>query len=248
MGLAVRVIPTLLHKRGQLVKGRGFNATRVVGHALQAAKIHDARHVDEMVIFDVAASCYRRSPDFQFVEALAECCYMPVTYGGGVRTIEDIRRLLSCGADKVAIGTEAAKNPSLIADAAAAFGSQAVVLCVDLEHGMVRVGKELWNVNLFDYLAKRSMAGELILQCVERDGTMEGYDLDTIAKVAKMVEVPVIASGGCKDYADMKAAIDAGASAVAAGALFQFTSCTPKGAVEYLAEQGIEVRYCEALQ
>lgn len=235
MGLAVRIIPTLLHKNGQLVKGRGFDTSRVVGAALQAARIHSARQVDELLIFDV---CGVSLPDFSFVDRLTEVCFVPVTYGGGVRGSADVRELLENGADRVSVNRLFREDPNMVAALAARYGSQAISVCLDVGSGPEARGEAV-------YAAQRAEgvgAGEIILQSIERDGTMGGYDLGLIEQVAKAVSIPVVASGGCSGYGDMKAAIDAGASAVAAGALFQFTGSTPYGAAEYLNSHGVEVR------
>lgn len=230
MSLAVRVIPSILHKNGQLIKGRGFKADRVVGSALQAARIHESRQVDELVIFDVGQP---EKPNFEFIGRLTESCFMPITYGGGVKSIKHIQQLLNFGADKVSFG-----HLELIEEAAQHFGNQAVVACMDVKYGLVDGVDPVAYAKQAEYLG----AGEIILQCVERDGVMVGYDLRLIRIVAEAVSIPVIASGGCKSYEDMHNAIKSGASGVAVGALFLFSECTPKGAVRYLSEKGVEVR------
>jgi cyclase len=231
VGLAVRIIPTLLAKGPRLVKGRRFSADRVVGHVQQAARIHQARGVDELCILDVAATPEGRGPDFAAIRKLTEECFMPLTVGGGVRSVEDVKGLLDAGADKVAIKT----NIDVGYDAAKRYGSQALVAVMD----------ELPPYHLCDDVACAWADlgyGEILLTSIEREGTMEGYDLELIHLVANVVDIPVIAHGGCSGYEDMYNAIQAGASAVAAGALFQFTDCTPRGAAEYLSSKGVEVR------
>lgn len=247
MGLAVRVIPTLLCRGEQLVKGERFQSWRSVGHALQAARIHNARGVDELILLDIAATPEGRGPNLDLVRKLADECFIPLTVGGGVRSVDDVRDLLNAGADKVAICTEAwPLFGTLIEDCAKRFGSQAIVASIDyrnddcyLECGTV------WATTTPINLAKEYAelgAGEIMLTNIEREGTQEGYDLQTIEKVAQEVSVPVIAHGGCSGYEDMLCAVRSGASAVAAGALFQFTDCTPKGASKFLHEHGIEAR------
>lgn len=245
MGLAIRVIPTVLSKHGNLVKGKAFASDRVVGNALQATRIYGARMVDEIVFLDVAATPEKRGPDFEMVERLTDRLFAPVTYGGGVRSVEDVRKLLQAGADKVCIGTGAIAVATLVHDAAQEFGSQAIVVSIDVRGGVAGRVRTLgagpgpvgWARDI-----ERIGAGEILLQSVDRDGTMDGYDLELIRSVAAAVDIPVIASGGCSGYEDMYRAIEAGASAVAAGALFQFTDCTPRGAAEYLKSKGVEVR------
>lgn len=239
MGLAVRIIPTLLAKGSRLVKGRQFSADRVVGHVQQAARIHQARGVDELCILDVEATPAGRGPDFEAVRRLTDGCFMPLTVGGGVRCVDDVKRLLDAGADKVAVKTNA---PFVLPEAAKRYGSQALVGVMD-EYSCV--DRTAYPHALYDEVAQLLEgfgAGEILLTSIDREGTMEGYDLDMIRVVAEAVDIPVIAHGGCSGYEDMYQAIQAGASAVAAGALFQFTDATPRGAAEYLASKGVEVR------
>lgn len=245
--LAHRVIPTILCRGRQQVKGVGFDSWRSVGLAAQAVRVHQERGVDEIILLDVTATKEGRGPDLELVRELSKCCFMPLTVGGGVRTIQDVDDLLRAGADKVAICTAF----EIISDCAARFGSQAIVASMDVKGEYVYchsgehriVGKEGycfrhgWPFNL--WLAG---AGEILLNNIEHDGTMAGYDLGLIGEVASKVDIPVIASGGCSGYEDMLKAIKAGASAVAAGALFQFTDATPMGAATYLHDHGIEVR------
>lgn len=246
MGLAVRIIPTLLARGSKLVKGRRFSADRVVGHVLQAARIHQSRGVDELCILDVAATPEGRGPDFDAVRRLTDGCFMPLTVGGGVRSVEDVKGLLDAGADKVAFKTAQWYMPHVFTEAVRRCGSQAIVAAVDVTcFGFVSPSRD-WgsNVSPVGYARDAQVrgAGEILLTSIDREGTMEGYDLDLIRAVSSAVSIPVIAHGGCSGYEDMYQAIQAGASAVAAGALFQFTECTPRGAAEYLAGKGVEVR------
>lgn len=228
--LAVRIIPTLLTRGRQLVKGRQFNAWRSVGVTEQAVRIHQMRGVDELILLDIGATPAGNGPDSELVSRLTERCFMPLTVGGGVKTLEDVRGLLGSGADKVAIRTEV----GLIPIASSAVGRQAIVAAVDYLDGDAVVDRCL--------KLEHMGAGEILLTSMTREGTMEGYHLDMIRAVAGSVSIPVIAHGGCRDYEDMHQAIKAGASAVAAGALFQFTDATPRGAAEYLQAKGVEVR------
>lgn len=243
MGLAVRIIPTLLTRGTKLVKGRQFQADRVVGHVTQAVRIHQARGVDELVLLDIGATPEGRGPDLGLVEELTKDCFMPLAVGGGVRTVEDVRALLRAGADQVVVGTG---GPRAISDMAGAVGSQAIVAALDVRdgHAVVRCGTRTtmqpaigWARSCADH-----GAGEILLTSIEREGMMQGYDLDLIRAVSSAVSVPVIAHGGCASYEDMRMAIEAGASAVAAGALFLFSDNTPAGAAKYLMEHGIEAR------
>lgn len=239
-----RVIPVLLRRGSSLVKGKSFDSTRSVGLALQAARIHQQRGVDELVILDVAA---QDGPDIAFVKELTEGCFMPLTVGGGVRTLDHIRDLLASGADKVVIGTAAYRTPRLIEEASRKFGAQAITVAIDVDqHGSVHVesGKyptQQWSVEYAKRM-ERLGAGEILLTSIPRDGTMEGYDLDLIQRVSHAVNIPVIAAGGCSGYRDMADAITAGAHAVAAGALFLFEDSTPQGAAKYLHQHGFNTR------
>jgi len=245
--LAKRVIPTLLQRGHTLVKGERYNSWRSVGVAQQAMRIHAARGVDELIYLDIAATPEGRGPDFKMVEQLTKDFFVPITVGGGVRSVEDVRGLLNAGADKVAICTAAIENPELIREASQKFGRQAI--CVSVDYLGPRVvgmcGHDVFRKEgLIGHIKnmERQGAGEVLLSSVERDGTMQGYDIDAIKAVSDAVDIPVIASGGCSGYEDMHRALKAGASAVAAGALFQFTDCTPRGAAEYLKAKGWEVR------
>lgn len=247
MALAHRVIPTILCRGRTLVKGQRFDSWRSVGVAAQAVRIHQARGVDEVCLLDIGATPEGRGPDLGLVEELSEILFAPLSVGGGVRSVQDVRALLRAGADKVVIGTGACEVPHLIRDCADAVGSQAIVVTEDVGYGdtvMTRCGKTGYSHSpvTFAKSAERAGAGEILLTSIDREGTMEGYDLDLIRRVAGAVSIPVIAHGGCSGYADMAAAIAAGASAVAAGALFQFTDATPRAAAQYLAEHGIEAR------
>lgn len=232
MTLASRIIPVLLCKGRTLVKGTRFVNDRVVGVAMQAAKIHAARGVDELLMIDVAATGEGRTIDLAMVEELTDGNFCPVTVGGGVRTLTDIKALLRAGADKVLIGAAAREDIAFVLEASNSFGSQAIVVALDWPEETVISAVQMAEAG----------AGEILCNNAQRDGTMEGYDVHVIADVARQVDVPVIACGGCRDYADMASAIYAGASAVAAGALFQFTDATPRGAAQYLADRGIPVR------
>lgn len=229
-----------------LVKGRQFAGDRSIGHVLQAARVHAMRGVDELCILDIAATAEGRGPDLDMVRELSEGCFIPITVGGGVRTLGDIDALLRAGADKVAVRT-AAHRPGFVEQASMRFGSQAIVVSLDVRHGLVHVAHdEAQIVHGGPAQAARDMqeagAGEILLQDIERDGTMNGYNVELVREVSNAVSVPVIASGGCSSYADMVSAFKAGADACAVGALFAFTDATPRGAAQFLKRNHIEVR------
>jgi cyclase len=231
--LAKRVIPTMLVRGRTLVKGQKFDSWRSIGHALQSARIHAARGVDELCILDISATAEGRGPDLDLVRELSDGCFIPITVGGGVRTLEDINQLLRAGADKVCIRS----GRSVIPAASQHFGRQAIVYSLDV--GPCADHKAVVNAaRNFEELG----AGEILLQSEERDGMMQGYDLELIRQVSAAVNIPVIASGGCGTYEHMLQAFKAGADACASGAMFAFTDNTPKGAARFLKSKKIEVR------
>jgi len=248
----IRVMPTLLFKEVGLVKGVGFDSWRRVGSAMQAVKVYNMREVDELVYLDVTATTDKRPPDFESVDELADECFMPLTVGGGVRTVDDVRRLLQVGADKVAVNTAAVENPAVIREMAQRFGSQCVVVSIDARRradgtheaythaGTVATGRD--PVSLAQEVEALG-AGEILLTSIERDGTMTGYDVELTRRVSEAVSIPVIASGGAGTYAHMAEVLrDGRASAVAAASMFHFTEQTPLEAKRYLREQGFRVR------
>lgn len=249
--LKVRVIPTLLWKNLGLVKGVGFDSWRRVGTVLPSIKVYNTREVDELILVDITASGENREPDYESVAEYSAECFIPMTVGGGIRHLDHITRLLHAGADKITINTAAYQAPALVAQAAQRFGSQCVVVSIDVREkspgryecfshgGTVPTGKDpvLWAKQL------ESMgAGEILLTSVERDGAMQGYALDLIAAVTAEVSVPVIASGGAGNYQHMAQAVASGASAVAAASIFHFTEQTPLEAKNFLAACGVPVR------
>lgn len=233
-----------------MVKGSRFDSWRSCGLAAQAVRIHQKRGVDELCLLDVGATPDGRGPDLSLVEELSEVCFMPLAVGGGVRTKEDVRALLKAGADKVVIGTAAFDDRRLVREVANWVGRQALVVAIDVTLGRIAThcGKRVRDTQPVDGVVAQAIAveelgaGEILLTSIDREGAMVGYDLDMIRLVSKAVDIPVIAHGGCSGYGDMVDAVHAGASAVAAGALFQWTEATPKEAACYLKHYGIETR------
>lgn len=246
-----RIIPVLLMRDGALVKGVGFESWRGIGGAMQGVKVFNARDVDELVILDIGATPQGVEPDWATLEDLTRECFVPLTIGGGVRTVAHFERLLAIGADKVALNTAAFADDGLIEEAARRYGVQCVVASVDVRRDAdgqaycvshcggraVQQDPVTWACTL-----ERRGAGEILLTRVELDGAMNGYDLDLIASVSSAVSVPVIAAGGAGKFEHMAQALDAGASAVAAASIFQFTQATPAQAKAHLALAGHPVR------
>ena len=239
MPLAVRVIPTMLCRGRQLVKGKQFNAWRSVGLVAQAVRIHQQRGVDELVLLDIAATAEGRGPDLALIEELSEVLFCPLAVGGGVRSVEDVRALLKAGADKVVIRSG---GTDLVRQVAETVGRQAIVAAIDVPgtEATVHEDKEQWRRCARHW--QDAGAGELLVTRMGREGMLQGYDLELIYEMSHTVDIPVIAHGGAGTYEHMREAIAAGASAVAAGAMFQFTDATPRGAAEYLQANGIETR------
>lgn len=250
--LKTRVMPTLLYKDVEVVKGVGFDSWRRVGSVMQAVRVYNLREVDELVFLDVSATGADRSPDVSLIEQVAEACFMPLTVGGGIRSLEDVRRLLKAGADKVAVNTAAVELPRLVTEVAERFGSQCVVVSIDFKRHaggapevFTRSGTKATGLDPVSFAREVESrgAGEILLTSIERDGTMSGYDLELTRRVSDSVSIPVIAAGGCGSYEDMaRAVLEGGAAAVAAGACWQFTEMTPLEARRHLRGRGIAVR------
>jgi cyclase len=250
--LKVRVIPCLDVKNGRVVKGINFVALRDAGDPVEQAMIYDAAGADELCFLDITASHEKRPIFLDVVKRTAEKCFMPLTVGGGVRTLEDIRALLLAGADKVSINTEAVRRPKFVAEAARKFGSQCIVAAIDAKQTMpgrfevfthggrnaTGIGAVAHAINLVDY-----GAGEILLTSMDRDGTKKGYDLELTRAVADAVRVPVVASGGVGSLEDLIAGVREGhASAVLAASIFHFGEVTIGKAKEKLKSAGIAVR------
>jgi cyclase len=249
--LKVRVIPTLLWKQFGLVKGVGFDSWRRVGPVLPTVKVYNKREVDELILVDILAHQSDNEPDFESIDEFGQDCFVPLTVGGGITRIAQVQRLLRAGADKVAINTAAYSHPNLINQIASRHGAQCVVASIDVraqDRGWFcfsNSGKQATNREVVTWVRELEDrgAGEILITSIERDGTMQGYDLPLIEAVVRAVKIPVIASGGAGNYQHMvDAVIQAGASAVAAASIFHFTEQTPAGAKTALAEAGIQVR------
>ena len=246
-----RVIPCLDVDRGRVVKGVGFADLRDAGDPVELAARYDAEGADEVVFLDITASSDARDTIVDVVRRTAEQVFIPLTVGGGIRTVEDARRLLRAGADKVSVNTAAIARPSLIAEIAEVFGSQCVVVAIDArrtQRGLevhTHGGRQPAGLDAVTWaiVAERLGAGEILLTSMDRDGTKAGYDCDLLRAVGEAVPVPVIASGGVGTLDHLYEGIsEGGASAVLAASIFHFGQHTVGEAKEYLATRGIPVR------
>jgi cyclase len=250
--LAKRIIPCLDVKDGRVVKGINFVNLRDAGDPVEQAQVYDAERADELVFLDITASHERRDITIEMVRRVADAVFIPFTVGGGIRTIEDIRAILMAGADKVSINTAAVKNPSLITEGAAHFGSQCIVVAIDAK----RVGHGRWEVYIHGGRTPMGLdavewarevdergAGEILLTSMDCDGTQEGYNIELTRTIAEAVSIPVIASGGAGKLEHFHQALTVGkADAALAASLFHYKQLTIAQVKEYLAAQGVPVR------
>ena len=251
--LRKRIIPCLDVKDGKVVKGVNFLGLREMGDPASHAKFYNAEGADELVILDITASREERPSIMKVVEAVAESVFIPLTVGGGVRTVEDLRVMLNAGADRVSLNTAAVKNPRILSEAAERFGSQCVVAAIDVKRREERNG---WDVYIYggyertelDGLGwaqevERRGAGEILLTSMDRDGTQEGYDIELLATITSHVSIPVIASGGAGRLGHFAAALkEGGADAVLAASLFHSRAMTIAQLKHYLSSEGVPVR------
>ena len=226
-----RVIPVLLLRNNGLVKTTCFKNPVYVGDPINAVKIFNEKEVDELIMLDITATNQKREPDYKRIEEIVSEAFMPVGYGGGINTIQQIETLFKTGVEKVILNTALFSNPNLLNQASHVFGSQSIVAAIDVESSLFRkyvVRTHSGNKKqpiLLDTAIKSFVdqgAGEIFINSIDRDGTMKGYDIDLISRVTKLSPVPVIVAGGAGSVTDLALAIKAGASAVAAGAMFVF--------------------------
>lgn len=250
--LAKRIIPCLDVKEGRVVKGINFVGLRDAGDPVEIAALYDREGADELVFLDITASYEKRQIMIDVVRKTAECIFMPLTVGGGIRNIQDIRDLLKAGADKVSINTAAVDNPDLVREASRRFGSQCIVVAIDAK----RVVPGKWEVYIHggrtptdkDAISWASQvqelgAGEILLTSMDCDGTKKGYDIELTRRVSEMVNIPVIASGGAGNLEHFYQVLSKGkADAVLAASIFHYREYTIRQAKEFLARMGIEVR------
>lgn len=250
--LAKRIIPCLDVTRGRVVKGVSFVELRDAGDPVEIAKRYDEQGADELTFLDITASSDDRGIIFRIIEQVASQVFIPLTVGGGVREVIDVRNLLNAGADKVSINTQAVLNPQLVADAASRYGSQCIVVAIDAK----QVAPERWEVfthggrnatglDVVEWAKKMQLlgAGEILLTSMDRDGQKNGFDLALTRRVTDALEIPVIASGGVGNLQHLADGVtQGGADAVLAASIFHFGEYTVQQAKQYMASQGIEVR------
>ena len=251
MGLAKRIIPCLDVTAGRVVKGVNFVELKDAGDPVEIARRYDREGADELTFLDITASSDERDIILHIIEAVAEQVFIPLTVGGGVRQVEDVRRLLNAGADKISINTAAVVNPQLVQEAADRYGSQCIVVAIDAKrvgsgwqvftHG----GRKSTGLDALEWAAKMQQlgAGELLLTSMDRDGTKSGFDLDLTRAISDAVDIPIIASGGVGNLQHLVDGVKVGhADAVLAASIFHFGEYTLGEAKEYMRRQGVEVR------
>lgn len=250
--LAKRIIPCLDVTAGRVVKGVSFVELRDAGDPVEIARRYDEQGADELTFLDITASSDDRGIIFRIIEQVAEQVFIPLTVGGGVREVGDVRNLLNAGADKVSINTSAVTNPQLVADASAKYGSQCIVVAIDAKqtgpnkwevftHG----GRKATGLDTVEWAKKMQSlgAGEILLTSMDQDGQKKGFDLALTKAVTDALEIPVIASGGVGNLQHLADGVKVGgADAVLAASIFHFGEYTVQQAKQYMAQQGIEVR------
>ena len=254
MGLAKRIIPCLDVTHGRVVKGVNFVNLRDAGDPVEIARRYDEQGADELTFLDITATSDDRDIIVHIIEAVASQVFIPLTVGGGVRKVEDVRRLLNAGADKVSINTSAVTNPELVAEAAGRYGNQCIVVAIDAKRSGTRSGWEVFThggrratgLDVVEWAQRMQQlgAGEILLTSMDSDGTRNGLDLPLTRAVSDAVTVPVIASGGVGSVQDLAAGVLEGhADAVLAASVFHFGDITVRDAKLYMEQRGIEVRW-----
>ena len=258
--LAKRIIPCLDVHAGRVVKGVNFVNLQDAGDPVQIAKKYEEQGADELVFLDITASHEERDIILEVVSRTSEVVFMPLTVGGGIRTVEDIRQLLNAGCDKVSINSAAVTNPQFVQEAAKRFGSQCIVVNIDPKR-VQKDGTEFWDVHInggriptgLETVAwakniEQLGAGEIVLTCMDADGTKDGYDLEITRAVAEAVSVPVVASGGAGSPQHLLEAVtDGGASAALAASIFHYGTYTIQETKQHFAKHGVPVRMHESV-
>ena len=255
MSLAKRIIPCLDVTAGRVVKGINFTELRDAGDPVEIARRYDAQGADEITFLDITASSDQRDLILPIIEAVAAQVFIPLTVGGGVRVVEDVRRLLNAGADKVSMNTSAVTNPRLVADAANKYGSQCIVVAIDAKqvapgvwHVYTHGGRNETGLDAIEWATRLEQlgAGEILLTSMNRDGTKSGFDLALTRAVSDAINIPVIASGGVGSLQDLADGIQIGhADAVLAASIFHYGQHTVHEAKQYMSSRGIPVRLAQ---
>ena len=245
-----RIIPCLDVKNGRVVKGINFVDLKDAGDPVEQAKIYSDGGADEICFLDITASNENRDTIYDVVKKTSKKCFVPLTVGGGVRSVEDINKLLNCGADKVSINTAAVENSKVVVDSSKKFGSQCIVVAIDAKKNgekwevFTHGGRNNSGIDALKYAKKMedSGAGELLVTSMDKDGTKSGYDIELMKKITSNVNIPVIASGGVGTLDHLVDGINSGASAVLAASIFHYGTYSINEAKEYLASKDIPVR------
>jgi cyclase len=255
--LLPRVMPVLLLRGRGLVKTTAFKKPVYLGDPVNVIRIFNDKEVDELTLVDIEATPQQRGPNFQLLREIASECFMPLGYGGGISTVDQVRQLLALGIEKVVINTRADEDPSFVTAAADQAGGQSVVVSIDVKRrlfGGYRVmthgGRHDTGADPVEYAQRMQSlgAGELVVNSIDRDGTMQGYDLELIRRVSEAVDVPVVACGGASGVEDFGRAVASGASAVAAGAMFVFQGAHRGVLISFPARQTLEATFLPAPQ
>lgn len=246
-----RVIPVLLLNRGLLYKTRGFSKPTYIGDPRNAVRIFNEKGADEIVLLDIGATPERREPDYEAISEIVSEAFMPLAYGGGINSVDQARRILEIGVEKVVLGASAADNPDFVEQVAAYCGSQSVTVCIDVKSGILGRRQVVTHSGRRKTghdpvaLARRAAAagaGEIIVQSVDRDGAMQGYDLALVRQVVEAVNIPVVALGGAGRDEDLARVVrEAGASAAAAGAMFVFQGTHRAVLISYPNDGRLEI-------
>ena len=244
-----RIIPCLDVKNGRVVKGINFVDLKDAGDPVEQAKIYSDGGADEICFLDITASNENRNTIYDVVEKTSKKCFVPLTVGGGVRSVEDINKLLNCGADKVSINTAAVQNEKVVVESSKKFGSQCIVVAIDAKKNgenweiFTHGGRNPTGINAIDFALKMEKcgAGELLVTSMDKDGTQSGYDIDLMKKISSNVNIPIIASGGVGTLDHLVDGIKSGASAVLAASIFHYGTYSVSEAKKYLASKNIPV-------
>tara|TARA_B100000676_G_C17794729_1_gene688944 strand:+ start:39 stop:791 length:753 start_codon:yes stop_codon:yes gene_type:complete len=245
-----RIIPCLDVKNGRVVKGINFVDLKDAGDPVEQAKIYSDGGADEICFLDITASNENRETIYKVLEKTSKKCFVPLTVGGGVRSIDDITKLLSCGADKISINTAAVQNPEVVVESSKKFGSQCIVVAIDAKKNgevweiFTHGGRKKTGINAMDFAKQmeKNGAGELLVTSMDKDGTQSGYDIELMKNISSSVNIPVIASGGVGTLDHLVDGIKSGANAVLAASIFHYGTFSIEEAKQYLASKNIPVR------